>query len=361
MRRLDRNVIAVLSLLPLAMLATIAAGAPPETMDATPKAKSPLTGLVQMGDIRFHREDGGLAHPELGALLRFPGIFGGTVINITWEQLEPKRGTLETKEIDQLLNDIRAYNQANPQHPLGARLRVWPGTNAPLWAKNLDGPPVKVLHLNMPITVGRFWAPAYRKAWRDLQTRLAARYDREPLIREVCNTSGSSMTDESMLLPGDSESVKNLLAAGFTDRQYQECLLQSPEDYAGWVSTRVECVCNPYRTIDSGKPRADKEFTIKVMRHWRQQLGSRCVLSSHSLNKPLNQAVDRAGIFDEMRRLGPPLAFQTHSPHGLDWEGALRLGRDLGAGSIELWSGTQSGGFETKTLQLLRQWANLFE
>jgi len=322
----------------------------------TPQIKLPLVGLVQMGDIGFHRQDGGLAYPELGDLRRFPGIFGGTVINITWEQLEPQRGVLKTKEIDHVLEEIRAYNRANPQHPLGARLRVWPGPNAPVWAKNLGGRPVAIRHKDMPLTVGRFWSKPYRDAWRELQVKLAVRYETEPLIREVSNTSGASMTDESILLPGDSESVKNMRAAGFTDRQFQVCLLESPADYAGWISTRVELVCNPYRAIDSGKTKPDMEFTFKLMRHWRQTLGARGVFSNHALNQP----AEHADIYDEMRRVGPPTAFQTHSPNGLDWEGALQLGRSYGAGSIELWTGTKFGGFETKSQQLLRQWAALF-
>lgn len=99
-----------------------------------------------MGDIGFHRQDAGIAKPSLDDLRHHPGIFGGTVINITWKQIEPARGTLDTGEIDRMLDEIRAYNQANPQQPIGARLRVWPGPNAPLWAKNLGGPPVAIWH-----------------------------------------------------------------------------------------------------------------------------------------------------------------------------------------------------------------------
>lgn len=131
-----------------------------------PPLKAPLAGLMAMGEIGFHRQDGGLAHPSLDALRPFPGIFGGMVINITWAQLQPQRGDLKTSEIDRVLEAIRGYNQANPQHPLGVRLRVWPGPNAPAWAKNLGGAPVTVLHKEMPITVGRFWDKPYRDAWR---------------------------------------------------------------------------------------------------------------------------------------------------------------------------------------------------
>jgi hypothetical protein len=322
------------------------------------RLKAPLSGLVQMGDIGFHRQDGGTSKPALGDLLRFPGIFGGTVINVAWGQIEPTRGTLDTAAIDRALDEIRAYNNANPQHPIAARLRIWPGPNAPSWAKNLDGPPATVLHQRMPITVGRFWAKSYREAWRSLQTRLAARYDSEQLIREISNTSGSTITDEVLNLPGDSESVANLKAAGFTDAQFQACLVEAPVDYAGWSSTRVEFICNPYRAIDSGKPIADLEFTLKLMKHWRDVLGPRAVLSNHALSEP--PAEHLLPIYEEMRRLGPPIAFQTHSPSGLDWTGTLRTALSYKAGSVELWGGTKFGGFETKSPQTLEEWASSF-
>ena len=326
---------------------------------AAAQLKAPLVGLVVMGDIHFHRQDGGLAHPSLEELRPFPDIFGGVVINITWEQLEPTRGVLHTEAIDRVLGEMRTYNQAHPRCPIGARLRVWPGPNAPAWAKNLGGAPVSVLHREMPISVGRFWAKPYRDAWRELQLRLAARYDSEPLIREISNTSGSSITCEAMLLPGDSRSIKNLLAAGFTDKQYQACLGESSADYAGWVTTRVEWPCNPYRAITSGKTQADPEFTLKLMRHWRQTLGSRGILGNYALAKPLPDHL--LVIYAELRRLGPPIALETQSPGGLDWEGTLRLGLSYGASSIELWSGTKFGGIETKTPQILRAWAALFK
>jgi len=341
----------LLAALLLAPLAALYAGEP------EPQLKTPLIGLVAMGGIGFHRVDGGLAQPGVDDVNRVPGIFGGMVINVTWAQLEAQRGVLDTKIIDDVLDKIRLYNRANAQHPLGARLRVWPGPNAPVWVKNLGAAPVTVLHKDMPITVGRFWSKPYRDAWRELQAKLAAHYDAEPLIREISNTSGSSMTDESILLPGDPESVKSMRAAGFTDAQFQACLWESPEDYTGWASTRVECVCNPYRAIDSGKTRTDPDFTLKLMRHWRQTLGARGVLSNHALNEP----AEHADIYDEMRRLGPPIAFQTHSPSGLNWDGALRLGQSYGAGSIELWSGTKFGGFEKQDPQRLREWAASFQ
>ena len=115
-----KRVFTLLPVLLLTPLATLHAGEP------GPQLKAPLSGLVAMGAIGFHRVDGGLAQPDMDDLNRVPGIFGGMVVNVTWAQLEPERGVLDTKIIDGVLAKIRLYNQANAQHPLGVRLRVWP-------------------------------------------------------------------------------------------------------------------------------------------------------------------------------------------------------------------------------------------
>jgi len=329
-----------------------------DTAPSLPAPKAPLSGLIDMGDISFHRQDGGRASTTVSDLQSYAGVFGGITINITWEQLEPSPGTLVTKEIDRVLDDIRAYNRRNPKHPIGARLRVWPGPNAPAWAKHLGGDPVKILHRNMPITVGRFWSKPYRNAWRDLQMRLATRYDSEPLIREAANSSGSSITDEPFILPGDSNSIANLRTAGFTDSLYKACLMESVDDYAGWKTTCIEYPFNPYREIDSGRPKNDMAFTLSVMQRWRRMLGPRGILSNHALQSPIPDHL--APIYDEIRKLGPPISFQTHSPKEVDVEAMVQTGIDCGAAAVEIWTVAKFGGFLSLPPEKLQHLAALF-
>ena len=329
------------------------------SISAAPVIKPPIVGLVDKGDIAFHRQDGGVAKNSLANIRRVPGVFAGVVINMTWEQLEAARGELRTGEIDRFLDEIRAYNREHAAKPLAARLRVWPGPNAPAWAKRLGGEPVTVLHQGMPITVGRYWDQPYREAWRELQRRLAVRYDAEPLIREVTNTSGSSITDEPFIVAGDAQSLRNLLAAGFNDRRFRQTLAESCDDYAAWATTRVEWSCSPYRAMDSGRPRPQPEFTLEMMRQWRAKLGPRGVLGNHSLNEPI--APQLVFIYEELGRLGAPTSVQTHSPHGLDWEGALRNAMRFRIEAVELWASTRFEGFERKDAATLRRWAGMLD
>lgn len=318
--------------------------------------KPPLHGLVYMGKIDFHNSDGGVPNNDesmrgLGAL---PPVFSGVVINATWAQLEPQPNQFSTGVIDQALAEIRAYNTQHPNEPLAARLRVWGGPNAPNWVKTMEGPPVQVLHRNRPITLGRFWSTAYRQAWRDLQSRLAATYDANPLIDEVANSSCASMTDEPFNIAGDAPSLGSMVAAGLSDAAERECLMNSDADYAAWRTTRIEFPINPYRGPQNGRIRADMGFTLAVMQHWRQALGPRGVISSHALQSPEPERL--VPIYDYMRQLGPPLEFQTNAPRNIDWNGAIQYAVSLGATAVELWPDAIFGN-QGITPQAMRAWA----
>ncbi|HZB90328.1 MAG TPA: hypothetical protein VE397_02730, partial [Stellaceae bacterium] len=242
---------------------------------AQPALKPALQGLVSMGNIAFHRRDGGVPDNSLADLLARPGIFAGVVVNVTWAELEPAPGRLDAGAIDQPLAAVRAYNAKYPATPLAVHLRVWGGPNAPDWAKRLGGAPVSVLHLDMPITIGRFWTAPYRDAWRSLQERLARKYDSEPLIREVSNTSCASITDEPFLLPADPLSLQHLIEAGFDSDAERDCLAQSAKDYALWRTTRIDYYFNPFRGIVGGRPQVEPEVALAIMHQWREQLGPR--------------------------------------------------------------------------------------
>lgn len=103
---------------------------------ANPPTKPPVQGLVDMGDIAFYNKQGGIdPFSPNNSLenLTMPNtiqLFGGTVINVTWAQLQPNPPdnngniTLDTTSIDQALSAINLYNQANPNAKITAKLRV---------------------------------------------------------------------------------------------------------------------------------------------------------------------------------------------------------------------------------------------
>lgn len=316
--------------------------------------KKPLRGLVSMGAFKFAAAGTDPVN-TLEPLNKKPGIFGGIVILATWRELQQSHssGIAENNTIDKALEDVRAYNRKNPQKPLGVKLRVWSGYQAPDWAKEIGGTPIKVTH-KKPRTLGRFWSPPYRKAWTHFQELLAAKYDNEPLIREVAVTSCQSFTAEPFYLPDEASVAKPLNAAGFKPHQFKECLLNAINDYAPWKTTNIEIPLNPVY-MPLGNNKGDPAFTEQIMHSCRQSIGKRCIFDNHDLDTTPPKTI--LPLYDAMKRLGPPIEFQTF--HVTPTDGTIKKGVSLKAGSIELWQDYK--GFQFVPDAKLKEWAAMVE
>jgi hypothetical protein len=320
--------------------------------------KQPILGLVDMQDISWHDVEGGEPTFTLANVNQFPGVFGGIVINATWDTMQPaQNGPLNTSQVDNALSAIQTYNAQNPAHPLGVKLRTYAGSSAPLWAQQIGGTPINIQRnpagcnppgSNCPLTVGRFWDPSYIAAWRAFQTLVAAKYDSNPLINQVAVTSCISQTDEPFITTVDRNSKTNLIAAGYTDGAYQACLAGATTDYASWKSTLIDYTFNTFTSMQLGGG-TDPAFTLNTMTACHTSLNSQCVVNNHSLSEPL--VPGDSIVYSTMQTLGAPVNFQTQSPRvmGCQWTASIARGVQIGAISIEAWPETKFQGFDSLT------------
>lgn len=339
------------------MLACAALCLLPVSLSRAEDIKAPIRGLVSMGAYRFVGAGGDPVN-TLEPLNAKPGIFGGLVVIASWKQLQPRPQSEigDNNVIDQALAQVRAYNDRNPNKPLGVKLRVWGGFEAPDWAKALGGMPIETVYNDKPRIVGRFWSPAYRQAWARLQQLLAARFDKQPLIKEVAITSCMSYTAEPFFIPAVDSVTTPLRAAGFTNAAYRDCLTGALSDYAAWKESRLVLSVNPLRT-GAGQGNGDPGFTQGVMRNCRQTVGPRCVFDNHDLDTELPRPL--YGIYATMKQMGPEIEFQTWRKTPQDFDGTIRMGVSYGASSIELYQ--DYGGFPLVADDQLKQWAAMLE
>jgi hypothetical protein len=337
-----------------AMLLLPAAGS---AIAADPAIKLPIRGLISMGAFRFVGK-GGDPINTLETLNAKPGIFGGLVIIASWKQLQPTATSEigENNVIDQALADVGAYNARNPAKPLAVKLRVWGGFEAPDWAMQLGGAPFLTIHNGRQRTLGHFWSEAYRQAWSRLQVQLAAKYDAQPLIREVAITSCMSFTAEPFFLPTEPTVADPLRAAGYSDAAHRQCLEHAVADYAPWKASRLVLSLNPFYGLTLQFP-GDAAFTEQVMRVCRQTVGRRCVFDNHDLDA--NPPRSLLPIYAVMQKMGPELEFQTLHETPDDFEGTIQKGVSLGASAIELWQDYQ--GFPLVPDATLKRWATMIE
>src|SRR5581483_614491 len=80
----------------------------------------------------------------------------------------------------------------------------------------------------------------------------------------------------------------------------------------------------------------DEAFTESMMTYCRATLGPRCVLANNSI-RSTSQGTAYTSMYNKMKALGRPLAFQTAAPDRIGvWQDALDFAISLGANSIEL-------------------------
>ncbi|MGA9795528.1 MAG: hypothetical protein WBQ17_08320 [Rhizomicrobium sp.] len=341
--------------------------APPACADSL-EMKPVITGFIDMQVIAWHNTDQSQPVFTLGYVKPYPGLFGGIVLNATWNEMQPNSpAQLVTARIDNALAQVRAYDAAHPDAPLFVKLRIFSGNQAPTWAEKLAGGPVKIqrnplgCHMpkppGCPITIGKVWDPQYITAWRAFQMRVARRYDLDPLIRSVAITSCAMETDEPFVMP-----VAKKIPRGYTDTAERACLAGAIGDYAGWRHTAVDYTFNTFIPLE-GARKPEFGFTLSVMNACRARLPARCELGNHAFSKPLRPGI--SPVVDAIAERKAPIHYQTVAPdsptltNGFNWRATMRLARTDQASAIELWP--LAGGFTTLSFATMKHLHAVFE
>jgi hypothetical protein len=329
--------------------------------DSVAQMKPVIAGFIDMQTITWHNADDGTPTFTLDNVKRFPGVFGGIVLNATWAELQYRPASpLRTARIDQALNQVRRYNAAHLTAPLGVKLRIFAGNQAPPWAKAIAGGPLTIQRNpqgcpsgDCPITIGKVWVPQYIAAWRAFQRLVATRYDSEPLIRSVAITSCAMETDEPFVMP-----VGQPPPAGYTDAAGQACLRGAVDDYVAWRRTPIDFTFNSFLRIQKGG--SDPNFSISVMNACRAELGGRCELGNHAF--AANMPKGNTQIVAAISARGAPIHYQTVGPKkpGFDWTTTVQAARRYHATALELWPDARFGGFTTLTMAQMRKLSVLF-
>lgn len=317
-------------------------GPPTPPSSPTPGAiKSPMQGLVLENAQAPKGSDA--------------GTVGGIVAQVTWAQLQPAphQDLPDGNVIDQALAMARSFNAAHPKDPIYVKIRLLAGVSAPSWVKTLGGfHPVQLANKQggRGGTIGPFWTSAYLAAYGQLQDKLAARYDGNPLVRD--NTISGCSTLFAEPFQRDDTGFSQLVGAGYTTADDQRCLLQEIDAHRAWRQTRQSLAVNPYRTwaatsagVDQAA--ADNAFTERVMKYCRERLATLCTLENNSARSSWIQPGSAAraasspalyqDLYTVMRTLGPPLTIQTAGPTLVgDLPTTVRWAIGLGANSVEI-------------------------
>jgi hypothetical protein len=320
--------------------------------------KPVLSGLILMPNQEAYLH--GLPFPTVdpGVLGSDGQAFAGTAVDVGWSQLEPTDGRYDWAPLDASLAAVKAYNGDHPSSPLGVKLRVVGGYDAPSWATGLGGGPITIgdrAHGAAPGTLGRWWTAPYRAAWSTFEHALARRYDANPLIRMVQVTSCATTTQEPFIAPGRPVDRATLRTDGWTTADEESCLSGAFADYSGWHHTTIDYPVNTFRTELNGRGTADTKFPTQIATECATSSthgGPACVIDNHGLRDSSATSPGSSWLFalvDQLWREHPTttqVAFQAYSPNTGDCA-AVAVAVTHHARSVELWAPSPLGsGFQ---------------
>jgi hypothetical protein len=190
-------------------------------------------------------------------------------------------------------------------------------------------------------TIGRFWTPEFGKAYADLQTKLAAKYDRVAVIRELTVSRCSTLFDEPFVRQfGDPRNVAGLTAAGYTTAADKACISDSITEHLVWTHTTSDVDFSPLPTITDPGATRDLSYTTTMMAQCRAVLGVRCGLENNALSVDKLANPQFVQLYAAMTKLAPPITLQTAARSRLgDPAAVLPAAVRIGANSVELPAG----------------------
>lgn len=295
-------------------------------------------------------------------------IVNGIVLKVHWRDIQPTNGStiVHPNEIDHAIAFAQRLNQQNPGLDLKIKLRVHCGVFSPEWLKKKAGafdiaPSGDYLSDNPADTrVPCFWKNDYQVAFAALQQQLAKEYDQVAEIAEVVNAGTGVVFAETFMRKAGTkgktrQNTINYLAAGYTVSLDEAAIKKSIDAMLAWKQTRISMAFNPFSKIVSATDvEDDPQKAVAIMEYFIQTLGPQAVLGNNGLRDDNADNAERwqagGGMYTVSQAMknfhdkkGNGIYYQTAAGGKLgDFSEVIRLGVELGAGSIELPGGSAS-------------------
>jgi hypothetical protein len=204
----------------------------------------------------------------------------GYVYEVDWATAQPTQGDPIQASV---VTALQGQNAQAVSAGLDVRLRIRAGSNAPAWAKSINGfTPLQAAGG----TVGPFWREDYLAAYRDFITKLAAVVGPLARFKEV-TVSGHTTTSADPFDKGwddmSAEERAAFVAAGYSAAACNQAFLSQIDDHlATFVPQGISCAMffGRYRMLDetTGGVVNRDDITYDVMTYMTGRLGKFAVV-----------------------------------------------------------------------------------
>ncbi|EOD77640.1 hypothetical protein D515_03642 [Grimontia indica] len=301
---------------------------------ALAEPKERITGFVLRGDVdgsvnNFTSDRNGYDDPyQLVSVETSDGqieqkpigeYIDGLVVQVEWRHLQKEEAgpITENNVIDQAIARVNEWNN-DPEttNTLGIKLRVFSGVFSPKWLtyhwhkgkyklKNCEkGQNATAEEMcgvrayfknNKQGIIPSHWKLSFRTHWRDLQEKLADKYDNVPVIRELAVSGCMTHHAETMWRnkgdynrPDGKHNVQALLNGGMTLESDKSCLRWQIKVAAKkWDNTPIAMaynMWNDYEVVNDELIWTTKpQFTKELMDKCIEEADTNCILGNNSL------------------------------------------------------------------------------
>ncbi|MGI2258033.1 hypothetical protein [Shewanella sp. GXUN23E] len=289
------------------------------------QAKDRITGFVLRGDTSG--AVGQRNHFDNPNGANWGTSVDGIVVQVEWAHLQTtKDGEITSNNvIDQAITAVTQWNDAHPNNKLGIKLRVFAGIYSPAWVGKETGQFYAQYKNGKEGYLPFFWkSKLFRPLWNTFQTKLAAKYDGNPLIREVAVSGCMTHNAETMWRnPNDNnrddgrKNIDIMRDNGLTLAKDENCLEWEIRIAANkWKNTHIGMAYNMWKDYENGwalKP----EFVNSLMDYCLAQAPGRCVLGNNSLGlADIGDETSRNDVTYYLRQkggAGNPIYIQTET------------------------------------------------
>jgi hypothetical protein len=251
----------------------------------------------------------------------------GIVVQAEWAHLQPtKNGAIKSNNIlDQAISAVTTWNNAHPSNKLGIKLRVFAGIYSPAWVGSETGQFFAQYKNSKQGNMPFYWKnKKFRPLWSNFQTKLGAKYDSHPLLREVAVSGCMTHNAETMWRnPRDNnrddgrKNIDIMRDNGLTLAKDENCLKWQIRVAASkWPRTHIGMAYNMWKDYENGWAKKPA-FVNTLMDYCLQQAPGRCILGNNSLGvTDIGDENNSSDVTYYLRRkgnAGNPIYIQTET------------------------------------------------
>ncbi len=266
-------------------------------------SKDRATGFYTRGDVsKAPGERNGYDNPNIADITKptnWASNVDGIVAQLEWSALQPdapsnsnEPAALDSSWIDDAIEDVEEWNSVSGHNQLGIKLRIFAGIYTPAWVKNEVGSSTLDFDgTNFDGDFPHFWKNSFKTRYKELHHLLAAKYDSEPLIKEIAISACMVKNADMHRARSEYQNINTLIDAGLTWKKDRDCQTWQIKAVAGkWDNTHVS-VARPhfrkFKKMSSSPSKSDWPLSKPTMELMVEtcRKESNCIIGNNSLEQ----------------------------------------------------------------------------